>query len=100
MIRPIVDVSRYGLPFLDLPQRAVDAVEAAERSHAITVVLRDGAPVAAIVPMDDLDRVDPPDPGATGNDPLLALAGTCHRDAFVDEILLAAGAPVPYVPGS
>lgn len=90
-------MSRYGLPLSDLPQRASDAVEAAERAHAITVVLRDGAPIAAIVPVEELDRVDPPDPGATGGDPLLALAGTCKRDAFVDEILLAAGAPVPYV---
>ena len=35
--------------------------------------------------MADFDKVDPPDPaaGATG-DPLLALCGSCHHDAFVD----------------
>ena len=47
---------------------------------------RDGHAVAAIVPMTDLDRIDPPDPAAGGSDPLLALAGTCKHDDFVDSL--------------
>jgi hypothetical protein len=37
--------------------------------------------------MNDLDRVDPPDPGASGTDPLMALCGTCRHDGFVDSLL-------------
>ena len=90
---------RYGLPLPDLAARAIDAVEAAERTQAVTVVLRDGAAVAAVVPVDVLDRVDPPDPGAMGGEPLLSLCGTCRLDTFVDQILLAAGAPLAYDAG-
>jgi hypothetical protein len=91
---------RYGLPLTDLAQRAFDAVEAAERSKARTVILRDGQPIGAIVPIDDLDRVDPPDPGLNGGDPLLSLCGTCRQDAFVDMVLSAFGVMPTSVPGS
>lgn len=77
-------MNRYGIPLSDLPTHCLDAVDAAERSLARTLVVRDGHAIAAIVSMSDLDRVDPPDPGASGNDPLLALAGTCQDDEFVD----------------
>ncbi|MCC6558704.1 MAG: hypothetical protein IT372_37695 [Polyangiaceae bacterium] len=78
---------KYGIPLTDLPAHCVDAVEAAERSRARTLVVRAGQAVAAIVPMTDLDKVDPPDPTGDGIDPLLALCGTCHHDAFVDSLV-------------
>jgi hypothetical protein len=77
-------LNRYGIPLHDLPAHCLDAVDAAERALARTLVVRDGQAIAAIVPMMDLDRVDPPDPAAGGSDPLLALAGSCRHDAFVD----------------
>ena len=78
--------SKYGIPIPDLPAHCLDAVDAAERNHARTLVVRDGQPIAAIVPMSDLERIDPPDPGASGVDPLLALCGNCRHDAFVDAL--------------
>jgi hypothetical protein len=83
---------RYGIPLHDLRAHCVDAVDAAERSLARTLVVRDGQAIAAIVPMGDLDRIDPPDPAAGGIDPLLALAGTCSHDAFVDSLFENLGA--------
>ena len=77
-------MNRYGIPLHDLPAHCLDAVDAAERSLSRSLVVRDGHAVAAIVPMADLDRIDPPDPAASGSDPLLAIAGTCKHDAFVD----------------
>lgn len=79
-------MNRYGIPINDLPAHCLDAVDAAERSLARTLVVRDGHAIAAIVPMSDLDRVDPPDPAANGADPLLALCGTCSEDEFVDSL--------------
>jgi antitoxin (DNA-binding transcriptional repressor) of toxin-antitoxin stability system len=78
-------VLKYGIPVADLVTHVLDAVDAAERARARTLVTRSGQAIAAIVPMTDFDKVDPPDPaaGATG-DPLLALCGSCHHDAFVD----------------
>jgi hypothetical protein len=75
---------KYGIPFPDLPAHCQDAVDAADRARSRTLVTRDGHPIAAIVPMTDLDRIEPPDPGAAGADPLLALCGACRHDAFVD----------------
>jgi hypothetical protein len=83
-------VQKYGIPLSDLPTHCLDAVDAAERSRARTLVTRNGQAVAAIVPMIDLDAVDPPDPGAGGADPLLALCGACRDDPFVDALLLEA----------
>jgi hypothetical protein len=77
-------VNKYGIPIADLPAYCLDAVDAAERSLARTLIVRDGHAVAAIVPMTDVDRVDPPDPASGGADPLIALAGTCQHDEFVD----------------
>jgi hypothetical protein len=81
-------VQKYGIPVSDLPTHCLDAVDAAERARSRTLITRAGQAIAAIVPMSDLDRVDPPDPGATGVDPLLALCGTCHHDTFVDALVL------------
>jgi hypothetical protein len=75
---------KYGIHFADLPAHCLDAVDAAERTRARTLVVRGAQAVAAIVPMSDFDRVDPPDPGASGQDPLLALCGSCRHDEFVD----------------
>ena len=75
---------KYGIPLADLPARCLDAVNAAERARARTLVVRDGHPVAAIVSIPDLERVDPPDPAGSGGDPLLALCGACRHDLFVD----------------
>jgi hypothetical protein len=71
----------------DLPAHCLDAVDAAERARARTLIVRDGHAVAAIVPMADLDRVDPPDPASGGADPLLALCGSCRHDEFVDGLV-------------
>lgn len=79
---------KYGIPLADLPTHCLDAVDAAERTRSRTLVLRAAQPIAAIVPMADLDRIDPPDPGATGPDPLLALCGACRHDAFVDSFVV------------
>jgi hypothetical protein len=78
---------KYGIPIDDLPTHCLDAVDAAECARARTLVVRNGTAIAAIVPMTDLDKVDPPDPGAQGGDPLLALCGACRHDAFVDGLV-------------
>lgn len=78
---------KYGIPITDLPSHCLDAVEAAERARARTLIVRGSQSVAAIVPMADLDRIDPPDPTGDGSDPLLALCGACHHDAFVDTLV-------------
>jgi hypothetical protein len=78
------DVARYGIPIAQLPQHCINAVDAAERTHSRTVILRGDRPVAAIVPMIDHDRIEPPDPAAGGPDPLLAMCGTCRHDTFVE----------------
>ncbi len=83
-------MQKYGIPLTELPTHCFDAVDAAERSRARTLVTREGQAIAAIVPMTDLDAVDPPDPGAGGVDPLLALCGACHDDDFVDGLLVQA----------
>jgi len=75
---------KYGIPFNDLPSHCLDAVDAAERTRARTLIVRGPLAVAAIVSMSDFDRIDPPDPGAAGQDPLLALCGSCRHDEFVD----------------
>lgn len=78
---------KYGIPLADLPGHCLDAVEAAERARARTLVVRGGQAVAAIVPMADLDKIDPPDPTGDAGDPLLALCGACRHDAFVDALV-------------
>lgn len=79
---------KYGIPFSDLPSHCLDAVDAAERARARTLVTRGANAVAAIVPMTDLDRIDPPDPAIGGVDPLLALCGSCRHDGFVDSLVV------------
>lgn len=81
-------VQKYGIPLADLPAHCLDAVDAAERSRARCVVTRDGQAVAAIVPISDLDKIEPPDPGLGGVDPLLSLCGTCRHDDFVDTLFV------------
>ena len=81
-------VQKYGIPFADLPSHCLDAVDAAERARARTLVTRSGHAIAAIVPMTDLDKIDVPDPSLGGVDPLLALCGACRHDAFVDSIVV------------
>lgn len=81
-------VQKYGIPVSDLPSHCLDAVDAAERTRARTVLTRDGQPVAAIVPISDLDKIEPPDPALNGVDPLLALCGTCRHDEFVDSLFV------------
>jgi hypothetical protein len=76
-------VTKIALPLAEVPARALEAVAAAERSRARTVVVRDGQPVAAIVPVQDLEKIEPPDPGASGRDRMLDLCGQCQHDEFV-----------------
>lgn len=79
-------MNKYGIPLSDLPSHCLDAVDAAERSLSRTLIVREGHAVAAIVPMVDLDRIDPPDPAGGGADPLLAICGQCRHDDFVDSL--------------
>ncbi|MEQ9321045.1 MAG: hypothetical protein RIF41_17915 [Polyangiaceae bacterium] len=77
---------KYGIEVEQLSAHGQAAVRAAERHGARTIIYRDQVPLAAIVPNADLDKLDPPDPGERGGDPLLELAGTCHHDTFVDNM--------------
>lgn len=77
-------MKKYGIPLEDLAAHCLDAADAAERSRARTLIVRDGHAVAAVVPITDLDRIDPPDPSVAGHDPLLALCGECAHDDFAD----------------
>lgn len=79
-------MNKYGIPLHDLPSHCLDAVDAAERSLSRTLIVREGHAVAAVVPMSDLDRIDPPDPASNGSDPLVAICGTCRHDEFVDSL--------------
>ena len=79
---------KFGIPLPDLPAHCLDAADAAERLRARTLITRGGQAVAAIVPTADLERIDPPDPGASGIDPLLALCGSCRHDDFVDSLVV------------
>ena len=78
---------KYGISVEALSPQAASAVTAAERTLARTLVFRDGVPVAAIVPMEDMRALEPADPGESGQDPLLALCGSCQNDFFVDALL-------------
>jgi hypothetical protein len=78
---------KYAIPIDNLPDFCLDAVDAAERSRARTLVVRAGAPVAAIVSMPDFDKIEPADPGASGGDPLLGLCGACRDDDFVNAFI-------------
>jgi hypothetical protein len=76
--------AKYAIPLDDLPNFCLDAVDAAERARSRTLVVRGGAPVAAIVSIPDFEKIEPADPGASGGDPLLALCGACRHDDFVN----------------
>ncbi|MBW2456584.1 MAG: hypothetical protein JRI68_18850 [Deltaproteobacteria bacterium] len=79
-------MQKYGISVDQMSEHGRAAAQAAERLQSTTVVYRDKVPVAAIIPMEDLERLDPPDPGAGGDDPLLSMCGTCNNDAFVDQM--------------
>jgi hypothetical protein len=84
-------LQRWKLSLNDIPPNILDAIDAVERNQARTVIFREKQPIAALVSSADLDRVDPPDPGAHGDDPLIDLCGSCDQDAFVEAVLQAAG---------
>lgn len=77
--------SKYGIEVAQLSAHGQAAVRAAEQLGARTIIYRDQLPLAAIVPAEDIDKLDPNDPGERGSDPLLALCGKCDNDAFVDQ---------------
>lgn len=77
--------SNYGLEVDQLSAHGQAAVRAAEQLGARTVIYRDQMAIAALVPAEDLDKLDPGDPGESGADPLLALCGKCDNDSFVDQ---------------
>jgi len=79
-------MQKYGISVDQMSQHGRAAAQAAERLQSTTIIYRDKVPVAAIIPMEDLDKLDPPDPGAAGDDPLLSMCGTCNNDAFVDQL--------------
>lgn len=78
---------KYGISVEVLSAPCASAAAAAERTLARTLVYRDGVPVAAIVSMDDVRALEPADPGESGQDPLLALCGSCQDDFFVDSLM-------------
>jgi len=82
-----VERQKYGMAVGELSARALAAVEAAETTRARTVIYRDKTPVAAIMPIDDLEAVEPSDPAEAGPDPLLSLCGSCRQDVFADSML-------------
>jgi hypothetical protein len=48
------------------------------------------------VSREDLERIEPQDPGASGGDPFLAICGTARQDAFCDQyvaFLVGSGPP-------
>ena len=73
-------MNKYGIDVEQMSAHGLAAVRAAERLQARTIIYRDQVPLAVIVPIEDLDRLDPRDPGESGVDPLLSLAGTCNDD--------------------
>ncbi len=79
-------MEKYGVSVDQMSPHGRAAAQAAERLQATTIVYRDKVPVAAIIPMEHLEKLDPPDPGAGGEDPLLSMCGTCNHDAFVDQM--------------
>jgi hypothetical protein len=48
------------------------------------VITRDNVPVAAFIPMAEMDKLDPQTQGTGKDDPLLDLCGNFDNDAFVD----------------
>lgn len=78
---------RYGLSVDQMSKDGANAVQAAERHRARTLIYRDRTPVAALVPIADVEQFEPPDPGASGSDPLLSLCGACRDDMFVDSLI-------------
>ncbi len=86
-------MTRFGVPLEEIEARIHDAIELVERSHAATVILRDGKPIAAVVSIEQLDQLDPPDPGRLGGDPLLSLCGTRQHEAFAQAYWAAYGLP-------
>lgn len=83
---PSPAMQKFGLEVAQLSAHCQAAVQAAERLHARTVIYRERVPVAAVIPVDDLERLEPSDPSDAGPDPLLSLCGTCHHDLFVDQM--------------
>ncbi|MBI4705613.1 MAG: hypothetical protein HY744_31355 [Deltaproteobacteria bacterium] len=77
---------KYGIALEQLSPVGLRAVKAAQREQARTVIFRDSTPVAAIISLADLERIEPADPGAAGTDSLLLLCGTAREDAFADEL--------------
>lgn len=78
-------MQRYGLDVAQLSPHGQAAVQAAERLGSRTIIYRDKVPVAAVVPIADLEKMDPADPvEQDGVDPLLSLCGNFASDYFVD----------------
>ncbi|MBW2528542.1 MAG: hypothetical protein JRI23_30495 [Deltaproteobacteria bacterium] len=87
---------KYAIELDQMSEHGAAAAQAAESSRARTVVYCDKTPVAAIVPFDDLARLEPAQPTETGTDPLLSLCGACRQDAFVDAVLGDFGSTMLY----
>lgn len=79
-------MQKYGLELDQLSAHGQAAVQAAERVGSRTVIYRDKAAVAAIVPGRDLEKLEANEPTEAGPDPLLSLCGTCSHDVFVDQM--------------
>ena len=78
---------KFGIPVEHMSAHGQAATQAATRTGSRTVIYRDRVPLAAIVPLRDLQTLDPPDPSeVTGEDPLLSLCGTFSDDVFVDQM--------------
>jgi len=77
---------KYGIALDQMSDQGANAARAAERTRARTFIYRDTTPIGAIVPIEDVERLDPPDPGQGGSDPLLSLCGSCRHDSFVDAL--------------
>lgn len=87
---------RYAIDLGQMSVHGAAAAQAAESSRATTIIYGDDTPVAAIVPVDELSKLAPPEPTEPGSDPLLSLCGACRQDGFVDSILGDFGATLLY----
>lgn len=87
---------KYAIDLEQMSDPGAAAAQAAESSRARTVIYSDKTPVAAIVPFDELGKLEPTEPTESGSDPLLSLCGACRQDTFVDAVLADFGHTMLY----
>jgi hypothetical protein len=87
---------KYAIDLEQMSAHGAAAAQAAESARARTVIYCDKTPIAAIVPFDELTKLEPTEPTESGSDPLLSLCGSCRQDTFVDSVLGDFGSTMLY----